>query len=212
IRADHTGLYKIAGGRVAKIHAGEYVTPVVSSDGRWALASTYAEGTGSRLVRVDLVSGKVHELDREVSNAIPVAFVPTMNRVLLRYPGSYHYEDEDDIASADGVWLDPATGRLTPASGELRPLIQQTFRKLQPTISGDAWAAIPDRAKNETVIGTYSSRTLKFTPRLTLPKIRFDSMKMWVDEAEGKAYFVYEGHLLSVPLAGNGETRTFRSP
>jgi hypothetical protein len=35
---------------------------------------------------------------------------------------------------------------------------------------------------------------------VTLPKISFDSCDMWVDTAEGKAYFVYEGHLLAMPL------------
>jgi hypothetical protein len=34
-------------------------------------------------------------------------------------------------------------------------------------------------------------------PLLTLPKIRFNSTAMWVDEAAGKVYFVYEGHVLA---------------
>jgi hypothetical protein len=36
---------------------------------------------------------------------------------------------------------------------------------------------------------------------LTIPRIFFDSMDMWADAAENKIYFVYSGHLLSLPLA-----------
>jgi hypothetical protein len=35
---------------------------------------------------------------------------------------------------------------------------------------------------------------------MNLPNIRLDSMAVWVDEAGGKIYFVYEGHLLAVPV------------
>jgi hypothetical protein len=45
-----------------------------------------------------------------------------------------------------------------------------------------------------------------FTVRqvLKIPKIKFDSMNMWVDEAGSRAYFVYEGHLLGVPIKVKG--------
>jgi hypothetical protein len=34
----------------------------------------------------------------------------------------------------------------------------------------------------------------------TIPKIKFNSMDMWVDEPGNKVYFVYRGHLLALPL------------
>ncbi len=33
---------------------------------------------------------------------------------------------------------------------------------------------------------------------MKVPRIKFDSMQMWIDA--GKVYFVYEGHLLALPL------------
>jgi len=35
---------------------------------------------------------------------------------------------------------------------------------------------------------------------LTLSKLDFDSMNLWVDQSAGVAYFIYEGHLLRAPL------------
>jgi hypothetical protein len=35
---------------------------------------------------------------------------------------------------------------------------------------------------------------------LKIPKIQFNSMGMFVDAPAGKIYFVYRGHLLSLPL------------
>ncbi|HUR96576.1 MAG TPA: hypothetical protein VMZ26_00780, partial [Pyrinomonadaceae bacterium] len=85
------------------------------------------------------------------------------------------------------------------ARGEIRPLIQQTFRPLQPaTAAFEFWAAIPK--ENETVIGLYNTRTFTLRPLLKLPKISFDSMDTWVDESGGKVYFVYEGHMLAAPI------------
>ena len=95
------------------------------------------------------------------------------------------------------------TGALIPAHGEIRPLLQQTYRALQPASNAfDFWVAIP--SESETVIGIYNTRVFTVRPVLKLPKITFDSMNMWVDEAGSKIYFVYQGHLLSVPIKVKG--------
>jgi hypothetical protein len=62
------------------------------------------------------------------------------------------------------------------------------------------WAAIPSDEKNSTDVGIYDAASLKFKPVLSVPKIRFNSMAMWVDESVNKVYFVYRGHLLTLPL------------
>jgi hypothetical protein len=83
--------------------------------------------------------------------------------------------------------------------GEVRPLAQQTFRPLQPATNAfEFWAAIPKG--DGTVVGIYNSRTFSLKPLLILPKIKFDSMDMWVDQPGGKMYFAYQGHLLSTPI------------
>ena len=97
--------------------------------------------------------------------------------------------------------LDPATGVVRPISGEFRPLSQQTFRPLQNASKpNEYWAAIYDTEKNETQVGIYDSKLFGFKTVLHIPKIKFNSMSMWVDESAGKVYFVYRGHLLALPL------------
>jgi hypothetical protein len=138
----------------------------------------------------------------------PIAYVPGLARIFITYQrDSEGYEgsdaDSDEVSdeNVSGAWLDPVTGRITAAGGELRPLMHQTYRPLQrASVADEFWAALPNSDKSETLLGTYNMRTQKFTLRLKLPQIEFDSMRVWVDEAEGKAYIVYEGQLLSVPL------------
>ena len=72
---------------------------------------------------------------------------------------------------------------------------------LQPTANPDeVWAAIPDTGQNETRVGRYSLKEFSFHPVMTFPHIAFDSMSMWVDEANGKLLIVFEGQLVRVPL------------
>ena len=137
-------------------------------------------------------------------------FIPAIGKFLL-VAGYYDEGDSepDDNEDTDPdnpqdhryYLLDADSGILTPAFGNLKPLIQQTFRPLQSTGKpNEFWAALSDREKNETVVGTYDPRLFRFTAVRRLPKISFDSMDIWAYQAEGKVYFVYNGHLLSVPL------------
>ena len=96
--------------------------------------------------------------------------------------------------------LDVETGAIEKTRGEIRPLAGQTFRPLQKSSASadEYWAAIPD--KKATQVGIYNMKTLTFKPLLTIPNISFDSMNMWVDEAENKVYFVYKGQLLALNM------------
>ncbi len=88
---------------------------------------------------------------------------------------------------------------MNKAKGEVRPLAQQTFRPLQTNGKPDEfWAAIPDAEKEQTEIGVYNAKTLTFKSILKIPEIEFNSMQMWVNA--DKVYFVYQGHLLDLPL------------
>lgn len=209
IRVGEDGLFKIVRGSVTKIKTGDYNSPVVTQNGRWALATKYTEDEDGGLVRINLLTNKEFKVsfgDERITSA--VAFVPGLNKALVtiggeeEYGGEYEGEESDiEPYSKPAYWLNVETGLVTPAGGELRPLLQQTFRPLQPAANAfEFWAALPNSANNETAVGIYNTRTLKFTPRLKLPKINFNSMDMWADEANGKLYFTYEGHLLAVPL------------
>lgn len=207
VRGNSEGLYKIAGGKMNRLRTGYYDSPVITANGRWAVATKYSDEFGPQLVRVNLTTGKeIAVLSEEYSIRKAVAFVPSVNKVLtteMGYEGHESYEGEGGIAEGRAFyWLDVETGAVTPAAGEVQPLGQQTFRSLQPAQNAfEFWAAIHDRKKNETNVGVYNAKTFSFKPMLTIPKIDFDSMDMWVDGAAGKIYFVYSGHLLSLPLA-----------
>ncbi|HEY8560404.1 MAG TPA: hypothetical protein VIL74_08495 [Pyrinomonadaceae bacterium] len=203
VRGDEEGLYKIKNGHLTKIGAGYYYQPLVTPNGRWAVAGKYSADDDYQLVRVNLLTGREFKVKAagEYDAAETVANVPALNRVLL-FSSYGENEAETGERAGEFMLLDPETGVVQPVSGEARPLLQQTFRPLQPVagVSDLFWAALPDREKNATEFGVYNAKTLVFKPLLALPRIVFNSLDMWVDEGESKFYFVYEGHLLSAPL------------
>jgi hypothetical protein len=209
IRASDEGLFRIQSGKLVKLKDGAYRKPIVTPDGRWAVVQKAGEEYGERIVRVDLLTKREYpvELERYGSH-LPVAFVPSVNKVLvLRNYYSYAHSDEDEEPTPDDpepdgmILVDAATGKIQPVAGEFRPLAQQTFRPLQNTSRpNEFWAAIHDAQKGGTEVGILETRFFGFRSVLRVPKIKFNSMSMWVDEAGGKVYFVYRGHLLSLPL------------
>jgi hypothetical protein len=163
-------------------------------------------------VRVNLLNNQEFKVENENYPQIePAAVMLSNKKVLIRYvPYEEYYDGEESVASEDDAItasegeiyaLDVETGAIEKVKGEVRPLASQTFRPLQKlSASADEyWAAIPsDKA---TQVGVYNSKNLTFKPSLTIPDISFNSMNMWVDEAENKVYFVYKGQLLALSLA-----------
>ena len=206
IRADSEGLYKFANGRTTKIHDGYYSKPVVSPNGRWAIVTKYADEEGMKLMRVNLLTKK--EIAVEVEDFprfIALTPIPGINKILVlgtnySADGEGEEETEEDLESNGEFYLlDAETGVIQKAKGELRPLAQQNFRPLQTNGKADEfWAAIPDAEKESTSVGVYNAKTLGFKSILTIPQIEFNSMQMWIDA--DKIYFVYQGHLLDLPL------------
>lgn len=210
IRIDEKGIYKISGGSVKKIRDGIYRKPVVTPDGKWLIASKFEPGEGMGLVRINLLTSQEFKVGNETYSQIePAAVMPSGKKVLVRYVSDEeYYEASDDLedseisASAGEVYaLDVETGVIEKVKGEVRPLASQTFRQLQKSNSSadEFWAAISD--KKSTQVGIYNIKTLTFKSLLTIPDISFNSMNMWVDEAENKVYFVYRGQLLALSLA-----------
>ena len=204
IRSDSEGLYKTSSGRTTKIREGYYDKPLVTANGRWLIVTRYAEEVGSQLVRINLQTNKEFAINFEEHPLIEsVAYLPSLNKVLL-FGGNYNEyggEEEQDYTEREGefFFLDADTGVLQKAKGEVRPLAQQTYRPLQPTGKPDeVWAAIPDTTADNTQVGVYNVKTLAFKSLVKIPQITFNSMQMWIDA--GKVYFVYEGHLLGLPL------------
>jgi hypothetical protein len=216
-----------------KLKEGNYDFPVVTADGKWAVVTKTANGWSEprSLVRVNLQTGKEFPVNLPPADTFSaIAFIASQNKVLIyRAKGNttnyYNYrpyqseEDEEDIKPSVAInkddknpspqtpeyyLLDAATGATQPVKGEFRPLEDLTYRPLQPTAAPDEfWAAVYDKKAKETAIGRYNTKTFAFQPVTRLPQIALDSMNIWVDEKDGKVYFVYEGHLLSAPLLKN---------
>ncbi len=216
IRTDQDGLFKFSRGKPTRLRQGWYSDPVIMPNGQWVVVYTYDDEAGPKLVRVNLVNGREFPIELpEYMAYLPTAYVSTLNKVLAvqqnEHDGEEGYEGEgeaeiddtvgDDPGPSEMLLIDPLTGATQPVSGEFRPLTQQTYRPLQKTAKlNEYWAAIPDVEKNETIVGVYDTKTFGFKTLLRVPKMTFNSMNMWVDEAERQVYFVYRGHLLRMPL------------
>ncbi|MBV9240719.1 MAG: hypothetical protein JO314_01820, partial [Acidobacteria bacterium] len=214
IRSGDDGLYRIANGTATLLEKGDFETPVVTPNGRWVIVRrSENEDDGTQLVRYDLARKKAIPVtlrEDQYAEYEPVTYIPAINRVLLAdrrdYVRESEYTQRDDSVVKDDepaslALLDPDTGAISDARGEFRPLSQQTFRPLQRTSAANSfWAAMPDHKAGSTAVGVYDGRAFTFRPLLTVPKILFNSMDMWVDESGQKLYFVYRGHLLALPM------------
>jgi hypothetical protein len=205
IRCDNSGLYRIQNGIATKIKIGIYKHPVVSSDGKWVTATKLIKYRQS-LVRVNLLTNtEIPVASPEESESIKaVVYVPASGKTLVLLGNFSIFERSDENEQISGFiekpfLLDNETGMLQPLKGDMRPLLDQTFRRLQSTGKpNEYWATIVD--KNDTEFGRYDSKNLKFTSLIKLPEIKFNSLAMFVDEGDMKVYFVYQGHLLRMPL------------
>jgi hypothetical protein len=216
----------------ALIKEGQFLNPVVSGDGRWAVV-TKANGNWyqpKEIARINLQNGKEFKVNLPpADNFYAVSHLPAHNKILLyrgrgrtmspyemdssQFTKRIDYEAAEETVGQSNdktnpspkvpeyYLLDAATGAAIQVEGEFRPLQQQTYRPLQPTNNpNEFWAAIFDAKTKTTAIGRYNTLGFKFQPLLQIPEIALDSMDIWVDEKEAKVYFVYQGHLLALPI------------
>lgn len=205
------GLYKLsrAGGKTL-FKEGSYANPVVSPDKKWVIAAKADNGfySPNGVVRIDLQTGREFPVNLPPADEFyPVVPLSALNKVLLfrAKDGDYPKRRSNPSPPTPEYYvLDPNTGAAQPVKGEFRPLEQSTFRTLQPAAAApnEFWAAIYNEREKTTEIGSYSAVNFSFKPLLRLPEIELDSMDIWVDEPAAKIYFVYQGHLLAVPLGG----------
>ena len=200
---NESGIWKLEEGKApVKIVEGYYIGVVAAPDGKWLVALKSIESNDNyetKIVRINLETKREYPLSgAQTANLIPVAYVAAHNQVLLIKQEFQYRED----SKGEFFLLNPDTGAIVHARGELRPLLNQYARPLQPTDKpNEFWAAMYDAKKKATAIGRYDARTFTFTPVVELPEIRLNSADTWADAATGKLYFVYLGHLLRVPLA-----------
>lgn len=205
------GLYKTNRSSTTRLFEGGYKSPLVSSDGKWAIVVKVEPRMDSDLewlMRVDLMTKREYQIKIPPVDTIKnIAFIPTHNKFLVFCAQTEWDREKDERVNKQSEYylIDAKTGTMQPVKGEFRPLEQQTYRPLQPTGKPDEfWAAIGE--EKYTNVGIYNTKTFTFKPVLKIPEISLTSMDIWVDEPVGKIFFVYEGmrkddgHLLSLPL------------
>lgn len=223
------GIFRVSRPQKAvKLRDGTYNNPIVAANGKWVVVSK-ADSDWSEpnsVVRINLQTGKELKINiLPADTLMPIAFIASQNKVLIyRRKGKFYMTDtgiseivfdgEHDYqppasdkpnpspAMPEFYLLDAETGIAQLVKGEFRPFLQQTYRPLQPTgTPNEFWAAIYDEKTRQTQIGRYNDKTFKFTPVRAIPDINLNSMQIWIEEKEAKIYFVYQGHLLSLPLS-----------
>lgn len=201
-------------GETRVIKEGRYGTPLITPDGRWIIAGkSESYDSPVKIVRIEKQTGRETEINLPEAELIfPAGYLKSHGKVLL---ASFKALDISigilNERAADYFLLDPATGSFSKVKGEFSPIMQRTYRELQPTGKKpfEFWAAVYDKDKNQTEIGKYNERDFTFEKVLTVPKIKLSSMDIWIDAAEAKVYFTYKsednkrGHLLSLPLPQN---------
>jgi hypothetical protein len=193
------GLWRYGRGHVPiTLAEDDYKNPIVTPDGKWVVTEKFIEREKHNLticVRISVATGREYKiLLPEIDGFEPIGFVPEHGKIVIAVTRKTSEVKEYRL-------LDPATGLSEKIKGEFKPLTQQTYRSLQPTgRPNEFWAAIVSEKDWSTEVGRYDAKRFVFTPVSRFPKISFDSMQMLVDEAEGKIYVAYNGHLLRLPL------------
>jgi hypothetical protein len=207
---DKRGLWQFARGQEPKlIIEGEFLWPVITPDGKWALLAeckdTWAQPNFA--IRVDLSAGKSFRLDIPEADKIkPLTYVSARGAVLaVRYQETEHSDGRKPVGpESPEFWLvDASTGKSEIAHGEFSPLEEVGVRPLQDSgTRGRCWAAIYQKANAATEIGLYSAADFSFTPLMQVPGLAFSSEQMWVDDSDHKIYISYRGQLLRVNMSG----------
>lgn len=207
------GIYKVhKNGRKEKISSRNfYGNFSVSSDGNWIVGASQGS-----LFRINLVTRKETQIPAENQIAFErTYYIPSLSSFLVvayKATESQVVEEAEIFSTGLGSEIDPAeypveyflldtqTWRLRPASSKITLFAQQTIRPLQKVSStvDEFWVAEFDPKEKRTKIGILNAKTQTFKVVLTLPKIKFNSMRMWVDEKEKKVYFAHDGNLLEV--------------
>lgn len=184
----------------------EFLISLKTSDQKWIVGIEWNEKHGKRrLIRRNAQTGQQFEvrIDKDDSHEplTPLKYLEVTNKMLLA-PRAALWEVTNPNLTY--YLLDPASGALQPVKGEFRPLQDQALRRLQPTGKpNEFWAVI--RKSEQSRVGRYDERAFTFKSVLEVPGLALRSADVWVDEAHGKVWLTYKGHLLRLPLPAAGK-------
>lgn len=184
---------------------GEFLMSLSTPDQKWVVGIEFDQKRGDRrLLRRNTQTGQQFEVRADKGDnhepLMPLKYLEAANKMLLvraEFLGAAN-------TNAAYYLLDPASGVLQPAKGEFRPLQDQALRPLQPTGKPhEFWAVISEQEQSR--VGRYDERAFTFTPMLVVPGLPLRSADVWVDDARGKVWLTYKGHLLRLPLPAPGK-------
>lgn len=196
------GLWRINRLESVKIRDGIFKYPILTPDGKWIIVTKTESNWDAPLtvVRVNAQTGKESKINlAPAKNLRAISYVEAHKKILLS-------SSDDYFANVNPKYylLDVESGAVTPVKGVFAPL-RNASRPLQPTGKpNEFWAAVYDGEATD--IGIYDAKLFKFKSLVKLPQIQIRSSGLWVEEKEGKIYFIYstgflqDGYLLSVPL------------
>ena len=204
--AEEAGVYKLsAGGKPEKILSGLLYGLEVTPDEKWLVTTRidYAQmakqGSPFTLVRVNLQTKQEFVIPPPPGSKglYPHSPLPDSDLILLTPPPM-----GENRSTAKSYWLDAQTGKIQPATGELRPLLHKSFIPFQPAAAKHTyWVTFYDNQKSVGYFGLYNVDNLTFQPSLELPGLQISSDSILADEASGYVYLAHEGNLLRAPLS-----------
>ncbi|MBI1764640.1 MAG: HEAT repeat domain-containing protein [Acidobacteria bacterium] len=175
-----------------------YLEALSTPNHQWTVGLKFDPKRGTRLLRINTQTGQEFEVAPDGQLLLPLAYVAGPGKMLLS--GGLDYRR----GQRRFYLLNPENGEVQTVEGEFRPLQDQSLRPLQPTgKANEFWAVLSD-AKGSRV-GRYDERAFTFTPVLEVPGLSLRSADVWVDEARGKVWLTYKGHLLRLPLPAPGK-------
>ena len=186
------------------VFEGQYFSPVLSADGRWAVLSACKDSWAEPnfVIRVNIETGASDRLPIvEADRVEPLAWIEGRGALIKRYREERVARDPVGPDTPEYWLADPATDKAEIVQGEFAPFEEYAARPLETSkIKGHAWVAIWRAKEVKTEIGLYDKERFIFRPVMDVPDLRFESSQMWIDEDGHQAYIVYGGQLLRVAM------------
>ena len=203
---EKAGLWLVGSDKQTKLVRGEYSSPILTRNQKWIVSSKgdVDKPIWKSTVRINTKTKKEYKVDIPRADCMyPSSTLPDLDEVLIvRCKAEYTPKENNPSPDPPEYYLlDPQTGGVRRTTGEIRPIMHQRYRYLQPSSSDERfWAAIPENGSDSTEVGLYDTKNVSFEPVVAIPSIRFYSGDLFVDEKNGFFYIAYKSQLLRIPF------------
>jgi hypothetical protein len=188
----------VVGGRMA--------SPLVARGGNTVLVARTDRGTwghGAYFALVDPRAHQVRRVDIATANEM-VPIMPTPTGFLVKrarasretLPPDWGFEGPE----SPEYFLVATSGAVRKVDGDFTPLPGFLKTPLQPAGDKTVWTVKTDRRRQISTLGRYDLEKFVFTPVRELRGLALGTNDVWVDEAAGQAYALYDGDLVRFSL------------